>query len=206
MTLRSNNENDRTAVKPWDIGFGAVLVVFALVSLFVWFPIDIPTGFFFVNAIGREEPGDAFFPIILAVLLAVLSAVQLIVSLLFRGGGRAESDSGRISSDNLKFLAVFLLIVGTGLTFMYWLGPAVVGLLNAIGILDGSYRNYSDTVPYKYLGYIVGGAMMTLGIIRWTEGRFRGIAVLAVLGILIISVLIFDVALKNVLLPPNADF
>ena len=89
---------------------------------------------------------------------------------------------------------------------MYWLGPLTVAAMDAIGLLEGTYRNFSDTVPYKYLGYLAGGAVMTLALIGWVEGRLRSTAAMIVIGVLAVAILLFDVALKNVLLPPNADF
>lgn len=200
------DEEKREALNLWDIGFGAALFGFALWALFMWFPVDIPTGFFFVNSIGREEPGDAFFPIILASLLAGLSAIQIILSWRNRRSNAEADETGRITLLNLKFLAIFLAVVGTGLGFMYWLGPLTITVLNAAGLLDGTYRNFSDTAPYKYLGYVAGGAVMTLALIIWAERRVRPVAVITVTGVLVVAILLFDVALRNVLLPPNADF
>lgn len=199
-------EEKRKALNLWDIGFGAALLVFALWALFLWFPVDIPTGFFFINSIGREEPGDAFFPIILASLLAGLSAIQIILSWCNRRSNAEAGGAGRITWSNLKFLTLFLAVVGIGLGLMYWLGPLTVAVLNAAGLLDGTYRNFSDTAPYKYLGYVAGGAVMTLALIIWAERRIRPVAVMTVTAVLVVAILLFDVALRNVLLPPNADF
>ncbi|TQV81768.1 hypothetical protein [Denitrobaculum tricleocarpae] len=204
--MRLGGKEKREALNPWDIGFGAALLVFALWALFFWFPADIPTGFFFINSVGREEPGDAFFPIILASLLAGLSLIQMILSWRNRRSGDEAGVTGGITLSNLKFLALFLTVVGVGLGLMYWLGPVTVAVLNAAGLLDGTYRNFSDTVPYKYLGYVAGGSVMTLALIVWAEGRVRPVAVMIVIAVLVVAILLFDVALRNVLLPPNADF
>ena len=204
--MRLGGKEKQTALNPWDIGFGAALLGFALWALFFWFPADIPTGFFFINSVGREEPGDAFFPIILASLLAGLSAIQVVLSWRNRRSDAEAHASGGITLANLKFLALFLAVVGTGLGLMYWLGPLTVAALNAVGFLEGTYRNFSDTAPYKYLGYIAGGFAMTLALIVWAEGRVRPVAVATVTAVLFVAILLFDVALRNVLLPPNADF
>lgn len=204
MHLEGKEKGD--ALNLWDIGFGAALLIFALWALFFWFPADIPTGFFFVNSVGREEPGDAFFPIILASLLAGLSVIQMIQSWRDRRSNAEKDDGGSISFPNLKFLGIFLTVVGVGLGLMYWLGPLTVAVLNAAGLLEGSYRNFSDTVPYKYLGYVAGGGVMTLALIIWAEGRVRPVAVMTIIAVLVVAILLFDVALRNVLLPPNADF
>ncbi|MEM6678070.1 MAG: hypothetical protein AAF675_09375 [Pseudomonadota bacterium] len=188
----------------WDIGFGVVVLMGALLALFVWFPNDIQTGFIFTNAIGRVEPGDAFFPVLLGVTLAALGAVQIVVALMRRRP--AEMPAQRLTSANLRFLAELLGIVLAGLAVMYWLGPLVVTAFNALGLLEGSYRLYTDTAPYKYLGFVVGGSGMTLALIWRTEGRLRLASILSVVLVLLAAILIFDILLKNVLLPPNAEF
>lgn len=200
----SDTTKRRKAPDPWDIGFGAVVLAASVLALTVWFPADIPTGFFHINAIGREEPGDAFFPIILAALLAVLSTIQL-AQAIWRGRDPAIP-RGELTIDNLRFLALFLAIVGGGLAIMYGLGPIIVTALSALGDLDATYRQLSDTAPYKYIGYVAGGFAMTLALIAKTEGRIRWAGVVTVGLTLIVAILIFDVLLKNVLLPPNADF
>lgn len=204
--MASENAEKRVAPNPWNIGFGVAVLVFALFSLFVWFPADIPTGFFFINAIGREEPGDAFFPILLASLLAVLATIQITVTIIQSRRGYVGPTPGTLSLANLRFLAIFAAMVCAGLAIMYWLGPGVVQMLAMVGVTDGTYRQYSDTTPYKYIGYIVGGLLMTVAMIAWTEGRLRRTAVLSVVITLATSILIFDVFLRNVLLPPNADY
>ncbi len=49
----------RPARDPWNIGFGAVVLVSALLALTVWFPNDIKGGFIDLNQVGKPEPGDA---------------------------------------------------------------------------------------------------------------------------------------------------
>jgi hypothetical protein len=195
-----------TAPDLWDIGFGAVVFSGALLALLVWFPADIPTGFFHTNAIGREEPGDAFFPIILAIGLLILSAIQLSFALARLRSGNAAPATGEITTANFRFLGAFILIMGCGLAVMYWLGPITVAALNHIGWLNATYREVSDDAPYKYIGYVVGGFTTTIALIAWTEGRIRIAHIAAVLITLLVAILIIDVLLKNVLLPPNADF
>lgn len=202
----SNDTLKSYAPDPWDIGFGVVVLVGSLLALFVWFPADIPTGFFFTNAIGREEPGDAFFPTMLAVLLVLLSAIQLVFAIFKRKPVDEDIPTPALKLRNFKFLFIFILISLAGFAIMYWLGPLTVSALNAVGIIDASYRQLTDTAPYKYIGYVVGGFSMTIALIAWTEGKVRPRSVLTVLITLVVAIIIFDVVLKNVLLPPNADF
>ncbi len=193
----------RPAPDRWNIGFGAVALAIALLSLLVWFPNDINGGFIVINQIGKPEPGDAFFPTILAGMLLVLSAGQLLSAVLSR---KPQTPSGKLTPDNLKFLFVFYAIVIIGLITMYWLGPLVVDGLRAIGVIDHTYRQLVDTVPYKYLGYVVGGFIMTLGLIVRAEGVIRPRAVLTVVIVIASLIFILDILLHNIQLPPNADF
>jgi hypothetical protein len=197
--------NDK-ALDPWDIGFGVVILVSALLAIFVWFPNDIRSGFFYVNAIGRTEPGDAFFPIILSTTLVILSGIQLYISLFHRSPYASTEPTPAISKNNFKFLFTFGVICILGLSIMYSLGPVTVWTLREFGLIDAEYRHLTDTAPFKYLGYVVGGFIMTVTLIAWTEGHVRRPAVLTVLTVLFVAIIIFDKFLTNVLLPPNAEF
>lgn len=196
----------RTAPGIGDFGFGAATLIAALLALLVWIPLDIKGGFVELNRAGRLEPGDAFFPGLLAATLLLLGLVQLAVAAVRRWRGRAQRAPGAITMANLAFLARFLAIVLTGLALMYGFGPLTVAALKAVGLLEQSYRQLIDTVPYKYLGYLLGGGVLGLGLIAWAEGRVRRAAVLAVILVLATAVAIFDVLLTNIPLPPNADF
>lgn len=201
--MADSADSRRPARDPWNIGFGAVVLAAALVSLFVWFPNDIKGGVIDINQIGKPEPGDAFFPVLLAVLLLALGAGQLLFSLF---GSRPPAPPGRLSSDNLKFLVGSYAIVATGLAIMYWLGPLVVETLRALNATEHTYRQLTDTAPYKYLGYVTGGFLMTVGLIVRVEGLVRPRAVLAVAVVLALLIVILDVLLYNIQLPPNADY
>ena len=47
---------------------------------------------------------------------------------------------------------------------------------------------------------------MTVSLIGWTEGRLRRVSIISVLTVIVVSIIIFDQLLTNVLLPPNADY
>lgn len=196
-------KNQRPVRDPWNIGFGAVVSVAALLTLFVWIPNDIKGGFIEINQIGKPEPGDAFFPIILASLMLILSTAQLVGAVF---SSKPPAASGHLTANNLKFLFLFYAIVLAGLTIMYWLGPLVVDALRAAGIIDSTYRQLVDTAPYKYLGYVVGGFLMTISLIAWAEGSVRLQAVLSVAIVMGVLILVLDILLYNIQLPPNADF
>ncbi|MGI9382905.1 MAG: hypothetical protein ACR2PO_07105 [Methyloligellaceae bacterium] len=191
---------------PWDIGFGAVMFGLALLALLVWFPNDIKGGFVETNHAGKLEPGDAFFPGLLVTGILVLSGCQLLSAILNRRQPPSGQADGKLSRDNLIFLILFHGIVATGLVLMFWLGPITTAIVNALSGGDVTYRQLVDTAPYKYVGYLAGALLITASLIAWAEGRLRPGALLTVLAVLAASILVFDVLLTNVQLPPNADY
>lgn len=201
MTLTAKNQ--RPARDPWNVGFGAVASIAAFITLLIWIPNDIKGGFIEINQIGKPEPGDAFFPIILASLMLVLSTGQLVGAVL---SSKPQEASGKLTAHNLKFLFLFYTIVLAGLTVMYWLGPLIVDALRLAGVIDSTYRQLADTAPYKYLGYVAGGFLMTTGLIAWAEGAIRPQAVLTVAIVIGTLILVLDILLYNIQIPPNADF
>lgn len=203
-------ERDRAvspASDPWNIGFGVALCFFALVALLVWFPRDIIGSFIETNQVGKVGPGDAFFPVLLASAILGLSIVHLL-SMLFqrRTGGDTAATIGKLTVANIWFLVRFHLVVLLGLFTMYVLGPIVVSAINAVQGSDLQYKALVDTVPYKYVGYAVGGCLLTMPLIAWAEGGLRLRSIIIVCGMIVLSILIFDVLLSNVQLPPNADY
>lgn len=201
--MPATNADQRAARDPWDIGFGVVVLAFSLISLLVWFPNDIRGGFIVTNQVGKPEPGDAFFPVLLAGLMGTLAACQILFA-VFRP--RAEAQGSRITADNIRFLAGFCLTVAVGLAIMYWLGPLAVAALNDLGVMDKTYKQLTDAYPYKLIGYVVGGFVMTLALIARAEGRIRPIGVVTVILVIAALIFILDILLYNIQLPPNADY
>jgi hypothetical protein len=199
-------DHQRPAPNPWELGFGAVTFLAAVLMLTVWIPNDMLGGFIDTGPTGQPEPGDAFFPTLVACTLLVLSLIQLLNALINRPRPDSDRRIGKLTPQDFRFLSVFYVIVLSGLTAMYWFGPLTVEALRAAGVIDSTYRQLIDTPPYKYLGYLVGGFGMTCGLIYMAEKRLRWRAIAAVVVVLAASILIFDVLLSNVQLPPNADF
>lgn len=200
----------RLAPDPWDIGFGAVMLAAALAAVLLWFPNDIRGGFMEDGLAGKRQPGDAFFPVLLALALAALAGAHIVLALRGRRvrppAPGTDPQAGRLSAHNLGFLAGVHLVVFVALALMYWLGPALSAAMRAAGLIELDYRQLSDTAPYKYLGYLAGGFAMTASLIAWAEGRVRARALLTVAVVLGALLLLFDIVLDNVQLPPNADW
>lgn len=191
----------------WDVGFSATLAAFAAVALFVWFPRDIAGGFIVRNAVGKIGPGDAFFPVLLASAILILSLLDLALN-----GVRSArnvppaSTVGRLTFGNLVFLVRFHAAVLAGLIVMFWLGPALVAVQNELTGGALQYRQLADAVPYKYVGFVAGGLIVTLPTIAWAERRWSVRSALIALFVVVMMIVVFDVLLKNVQLPPNADY
>ena len=47
---------------------------------------------------------------------------------------------------------------------MRWTGPALVGLADMVGIVNGEagYRPLRDTLPWKFTGFVIGGGVLDL--------------------------------------------
>lgn len=174
----------------------------AILALVFWFPHDIRGSFIETNQVGTSAPGDAFFPVLLAVLILILSA-GLLASTFWR---RADASVlGRVTASNLRFIGKLVLIVVVGLLLMRWLGPMLVLAQNALAETEASYRALSDTAPYKYVGFVGGGLFIGLALIRVASGAISMRSIGVVLMVLAALVLVLDGLLTNVQLPPNAD-
>ena len=170
---------------------GLCCIAFALLIVFLWVPFDTET-WLVERKRGRFIVGDSLAPT-LAGSFILLSGVLLVLE-------RREHDPGP-TRENLVFVAAMIGIGAIGILLMRWAGPAITALVAG----GEEYRLLRDTVPWKYLGFAAGGAVIVFGMIAFVEERptFRAfcIAVLAVAGI----ILLYDVPFEDVLLPPNGD-
>ena len=83
---------------------------------------------------------------------------------------------------------------------MRWAGPEVTEL-----ITGQDYRPLRDTVPWKYIGYLMGGTSMIASLIFLAERRFRWSRLLIALGVTVALILFYDLPFEDLLLPPNGD-
>ena len=103
------------------------------------------------------------------------------------------------------FLA-FFAIVATSFALMFWAGPAALALFGPAGDEAVTYRRMRSTVPWKYIGFVLGGFVLVFGITSLIEGRMRLKRALSSILAVIVLILIFDVPFDTILLPPNGDF
>ena len=188
----------------WNLALGLIFTAFALLTLLVWIPNDIETGI--VEKVRRRvEVGDAMFPIVIATALLIVSAFLTIASARDMRRGGDEDGDGRLTLANGRHLIWLIAVVAISLALMVWTGPVVVAAFNAVGADLGSYRELRDTVPYKYLGFVLGGLFLVTGLISAIEGRLSPIAVLTAVGTIAALILLYDLPFDDLLLPPNGD-
>ncbi len=170
---------------------GGCVLIAALIIGLIWVPMDSATGL--VEKVRRQVTiGDALAPTIAAGFLFLGGMLVAFFS--------PEEDACSLTSHNLKFLAVFLCILFVSFAVMRWLGPAVASVLTESG-----YRPLRDTVPWKYLGFIVGGSGLITALIALVEGRVSLRAVLIGLAATIGLIVVYDLPFDDLLLPPNGD-
>ena len=186
-------------IDPWSLGVAAVFAAFALLTLGVWIPADVESGV--VETFRRRIViGDAMAPT--AVAAGMIAAAVLLAVSTVLGRRREEAAPDRQSA---LFVVRFAAVIAAALVLMSHTGPLVVDAINGLGGAIGSYRELRDTVPYKYLGYLIGGAVLVGGTIALVEQRLTSGAAFA--GILAAAVLaaLYDLPFDDLLLPPNGD-
>ncbi len=186
-------------IDPWSLGVAAVIAAFALATLGIWIPADIESGA--VETFRRRTViGDALAPTVVAI--GMVAAAGLLAASEILRPRRAKPP---LDGHSLVFVVRMAAAIAFGLVLMSHTGPLAVDAINALGGGIGSYRELRDTVPYKYLGYFLGGTVMAGGAIAVVEQRLtRSAAVAAGLATLALIVL-YDLPFDGLLLPPNGD-
>ena len=171
------------------LGLGGLMA--GCLILFVWIPLDVETGFI-EKVRSQITIGDSLAPSLAATVLMISGL--LLMSQSFKTPGSVD-----LSWNNVKFIALLLVILAVSLAVMRWAGPMLTHLL------DLDYRSLRDTIPWKHIGYFSGGLIMVFSLLSIMEHRLRWqiliISILAVLGMIIV----YDLPFDNLLLPPNGD-
>jgi len=172
-----------------DQKLGAMLLVFAVLALIFWVPIDIDTGI--VEKVRRRIAiGDALAPVF---ALCILGASALAMLL--------NRTTKQDQSINWRFLLTISISFGLVLSVMRYLGPVVSDLFN-----DESYRALRDTAPWKYIGFITGSTALITILSSLAERSFNVRRLWIALIISVVLALIYDLPFKTLLLPPNSDY
>lgn len=180
-----------------NLWLGLACLCFALITIFVWIPLDTDTGL--VEKVRRRlVVGDALAPTVASVFVA-LGGLGL---LLFE---RNDPDQPRITQQSLRFVVLVLGILVSGFLIMRVTGPLAVELVDQFTAADMEYRLLRDTAPWKYLGFMLGGTFVVTSLVAQLEGRLtlRGLLIGVVASIVLIVV--YDLPFDDLLLPPNGD-
>lgn len=173
----------------FKIGIGGLLA--GCLILLVWIPLDVETGLI-EKVRSQVTIGDALAPS-LAALVLILGGLLLIYQ-SFRASGRIN-----LSWQNLTYVVLLLAMLGLSMAVMRWAGPFSAFLFSA------DYRSLRDTVPWKYIGYFLGGVTMVFGLISMIEGRMRWRTLIISILAVVFLIIVYDLPFDNLLLPPNGD-
>ena len=182
-----------------SLGVAAAIVVFSAITLGLWIPGDIESGVLETHR-RRTVIGDAFAPTLVATGLCAAALLYVISEILKPGKIRVTFDRR-----SFRFVVMVSAVVSSGLLLMNLAGPATVEFIGATGGDIGSYRELRDTLPYKFIGYALGGTIIVGGVISVVEGRLSKGAVLSGLLATLALALFHDVPFDDLLLPPNGD-
>lgn len=191
----------------WNMSVAVIFLAFSAFALGWWIPNDVESG------VLLEERrsiviGDAMAPTMTALAMFIVSAALLIGCFLPKPEVRAQEAIERsigISLENFANMAALLAILALSLACMVWAGPLVVSMLQSMGVDLPNYRLLTDTVPYKYIGFILGGFILVFGLISWITGHTSLRGLLTALGAVAVLIFIYDVPFDTLLLPPNGS-
>ena len=190
----------------WNLGIGLMFALASIVTLVWWIPNDIETGVLVQDRYAIEV-GDAMAPTAVAVGILIISLALAISS--YFGNADASADllerTVGLTYANLLSLAASGAVLFVSLACMVWAGPIVVEALRANGADLPEYRLLTDTRPYKYIGFAVGGFILVCGLISWIEGRVSLRAAMTAVGAVIVLIVVYDVPFDTLLLPPNGS-
>lgn len=176
---------------------GLFFLVVALITIFVWIPLDTDTGL--VEKLrGRFVIGDALAPTIACGFL-ILGGLLLV---LFE---RKKPEQEIISRSNLSFITRIIGVFVLGVLAMRYTGPILAEIINLFRPEPIEYRLLRATAGWKHIGFIVGGVGMVSGIIAVVEGKLTRRALLTSVITVVLIISIFDLPFDDLLLPPNGD-
>ena len=188
--LASGSKQDRI--------IGAVCILFSLFLLFVWIPFDIDSGLA-SKVRGRSKIGDSLAPTMTAILLGIAG-----LSVLLSSGSR-KSEEEEIKPRNFLYIFVVSVLVLLSCGLMYGSGPLIVDFVRVFDSALPEYRTLRNSVPWKYLGYLVGSTFMLVGFFVITGyGSWKRRILVAFLAALALA-LAYDLPFDDLLLPPNGD-
>jgi len=188
----------------WTFGLAIFFIIASLISLFVWIPNDIETGV--IERFRRQITiGDAMAPTMVAWGVLFVSIALLIDAILSSRAPRA-SENSVMDAQSFVFFFKLTFVIVIALLLMLYSGPLLVEFLNLMNGESNNYRLFKGSMPYKYIGYILGGFVLIFSSIGLVENKFStNGAWLSVIAVAVLTFL-YDVPFDNLLLPPNGDY
>ena len=170
---------------------GLAVAAFGLLTLFLWIPFDVDSGLI-EKARRRIIIGDALAPTLAAsfVLLGGLGLVTV----------ERRHEGPMLTRANVLHILGLLALIAAAFLIMRWAGPLVVSVF-----AEEPYRLLRDTIPWKYIGFFLGGTVLIAGLMAEVEGRLTARAVLIAALAAIVLMAIYDLPFEDLLLPPNGD-
>ena len=180
-----------------NVVLGACVIVFALVLVLVWIPLDTHSGW--IDVVRRRMViGDRLAPTVAGVFL-LLGGVLVAVA------ERRAPKQSAYDPAALRFVLSIAALLAAGLLIMTYAGTAAVALYNAVAGTDLTYRPLRASVPWKYIGFFLGCSFAVAGISALTERRLGLRHVVIGVGAALLLILFYDAPFEDVLLPPNGD-
>lgn len=175
-----------------DTVLGAALVVASVLAVLVWVPRD--TGSAIIEVVrGSMRIGDALAPTIGFSLLGIAGLILMIEA-------RANGSTARLDRFDLAFIVGVGAIFLCSMLLMRWTGPLAAALFS-----EDSYRNLRGTLPWKYLGFVIGGGFMIGTLISLVDRRVTPGAYILGFVVSVGLALVYDLPFGSLLLPPNGD-
>ena len=181
-----------------DQKLGVFFLVCAALLVFVWIPLDVDSGY--IEKVRRQVSiGDSLAPTVAGAFLMIGG-----LGLLLFGGTKGAPDAP-MDMQAMRFAGLLFVVYFLAFVVMLYVGPLAVFVSNQFTGADQEYRLLRDTVPWKYLGFALGGTLAVTGTVSLLEGRFTWRAL--VVGIAAVSAMIavYDLPFDDLLLPPNGD-
>ncbi len=173
-------------------------MVFGLLCVAVWIPLDTDSGL--VEQVRRRvSVGDALAPM-LAACLVLLGGILTAVFL------PDTTDTHHAVPGAVSFGAKMLGVLVIGFLIALYAGPIAVAVYNIAQAEPLEYRLVSASLPWKYIGFGLGGTFAIAGCIAIAEGRLHWRAILIGLVAVLGMVVVFDLPFDDLLLPPNGDY
>lgn len=186
------HERDRSSLL-----LGLLVAAFAVILLLLWIPLDTETGI--IEKVRRRiNIGDALAP-------SIAGGFLLIGGLLLALAERPARGGPRLTGALLTHIAVSLAVLALATLVMRYAGPLALAIVDLGSDEPREYRLLRDTIPWKHIGFVLGGSTLIAGLIWQAEGRFTLRTILVAVLATLVMVGLYDLPFEDLLLPPNGD-